>query len=233
MLTAILAAFLTITLAPADTIRVGDPTVHAALAGGVDSVDNYIVQDGERRLVVTFVQTITETPEGYLIVQENRGANGTLRSLDSIAVARGTLATTWHGDVTPQGSRHVEFREGRMTGVTVDTLGHETPVDEPVPAGFFDYSIMTLVADRLPLSVGYEATVATYDVTRSAVYTPIEVVGVESIRVNGTEFDTWRMEVHLGEQTVTRWVDRATGKELRWSVTLGSREMIGERRGHR
>ena len=108
-----------------------------------------------------------------------------------------------------------------------DTSGKQTRIDAAVPAGLFDYSIMTLVADRLPLRVGYKAIVATYDITRGVVYVPIEVVGTEALDVDGSTYDTWKMEIDIGRTKVTRWVERETRKEVKWSVTFNGREMVG------
>jgi len=230
VLAILLVPFVALTLAPIDTIRVGDPSLLTTLSPGVETVDNFVMRDGKKYPAVTFVQTITEVPEGYRIVQENKSPDGTILTLDTIVVAKGTLATVWHGDVTPMGKRHVTFWKGRMKGVAVDTLNQKTQIDEAIPARLFDYSIMTLVADRLPLGKGYKATIATFDITRGEVYVPIEVVDAETIQVDGTEYDTWRMEVDVSGRKVSRWVDRGSRKEIRWSVTFNGREMIGERR---
>jgi hypothetical protein len=214
-----------------DTIRVGHPSAPGALPAGVDTVDAYLQQNGERLPTVTFVQTIAETPDGFLVVQENVSRSGSTISLDSIAVARGTLATVWHGDVTPEGSRHVAFSPGRMAGTHADTLGHETPIDASIPDRMFDYSLLTLIADRLPLAEGFSATIALYDITRGPVYVPIRVTATESVSLGGLDAEAWKMEVDLGPRVVTRWVERSTGRELRWSVELpDGRTMVGERR---
>ncbi|MGD8320695.1 MAG: hypothetical protein PVJ02_09580 [Gemmatimonadota bacterium] len=216
--------------APADTLRIGDPSLHVLLAAGTDTVDNYVVQGGERRPLGTSIETRSEIPEGFLIVQENRGADGTLFSLDSIVVADRTLATVWHGDVTPTGRRHVVFSDGRMTGVAVDTLGQETSLDAEVPPGLLDYSVFALVANYLPMSPGYNAVVATYDIARGAIYVPLEVVAAEDVTLGGTTLEAWRMEIHLGARSVTRWIERETRREIKWSVAVGDAEMVGERR---
>jgi hypothetical protein len=230
MLTSILLSLLISAPTPSDTIRVGDVTLRRPIIG-TDTIDTYMMSDGDRRPVAVFVQTTTEADGGYLVVQENRGPSGALLTLDSIFLSDGSLATSWHGDVTPEGSRHVRFSgNGRVRGVAVDTLGQESRIDEEIPAGLFDYSLLTLVADRLPLSAGYSATLATYDITRGPIFITLGVLAEETISLGQESFDVWRMEIALGEQTVTRWVERSTGRELRWSVTFGAREMIGERR---
>jgi len=230
MVASILAVtILTSTILP-DTIRAGSSDLLHRLEAGVDTVDNFVVRDGERQLAVRFVQTIRPVDGGFLVVQENRDPSGTLLTLDSTVVAAGILTTRYHGDVTPAGTRRVEFANGRMTGVAVDTSGVRTVVDEPVPPGLFDYSIMTLVLDRLPLEAGYQGVLATWDITRGAVYVPFRIAGEETVRIGDRDHEAWKMEVDVGPTTVTRWIDRSTRKELRWSVDFGGRTMIGERR---
>lgn len=212
----------------ADTVRVGDRPL--ALSAGVDTVDNYVLRDGTERHVVTYVQTVDVVPEGYLVVQENLGVSGAMLSLDSILLAEGSLATMWHGDVTPSGRRHVVFADGRMRGIVVDSLGRESAVDTEVPPGLFDYSVAMLVADHLPLAVGYEVTLATYDITRGPVPVSVAVLGVDTLRVGTEVHEAWRMDVTFQGPAVTRRVDRASLHELEWELPLADRRMIGRRR---
>jgi len=214
--------------APADTLHVGDRSF--SIPVGADTIDNYVVRGGEEQLVVTYVQTITEVPEGYLVVQENISRSGASLSLDSLLLAEGSLATAWHGDVTPNGRRHVAFTDGRVRGISVDSLGTETPVDAAIPPGLFDYSVATLVADHLPLESGYEATLATYDITRGPAHVSLAVVAVDTISVEGGTREAWRMEVAFDGRTVTRWIDRMTRRELEWVLQFEDRRMIGRRR---
>lgn len=215
-------------LGPADTLHVGDRSL--TIPTGVDTIDNYVVRDGEEQLVVTYVQTITRVPEGYLVVQENVSRSGVTMSLDSLLLAEGSLATVWHGDVTPNGRRHVSFADGRVRGISVDSLGTETAVDTTIPPGLFDYSIATLVADHLPLEAGYEATLATYDITRGPAHVSLEVVAVDTMSVHGETREAWRMEVAFDGRNVTRWIDRRTRRELEWALQFEGRRMIGRRR---
>jgi hypothetical protein len=230
MTSSVLLAVAVLASAPADTVRVGDVSVPAQLGAAADTVDNYVVQAGERRLTGSTIETRSAIPEGWLIVQENRSVDGTLLSLDSIVVDGDTWATISHGDVTRAGRRHVTFSDGWMRGVDVDSLGNERPVAERVPSGLFDYSLFTLVADQLPLAVGFKTTVATYDITRGPVYVPLEVMAAEDVTVDGTKLEAWKTRVDLGPSSVTRWIDRKTRREIRWSVDIGGREMVGERR---
>ena len=54
-----------------------------------------------------------------------------LLTLDSVVVARGTLAPLSHTDTTPTGRTLVRFAGGRMRG-TADSSGRTTAIDRAV-----------------------------------------------------------------------------------------------------
>jgi hypothetical protein len=216
---------------PQDTLRVGGHPGPLTLTAGADTVDNFLVVDGERQPVMTFVQTVSEVPDGYLVVQENIRPGGQTVSLDSVLVASATLATVWHADVTPSGSRRVTFADGRARGTATDPSGATVDLDDPVPPGRFDYSLVTLVADRMPLAEAHRFTLATWDITRGSQFVDYTVTGAETVSVGGQDFDTWRVVVDFGGASATRWVDRRTRKEVRVAFSTSRGEMVGELRG--
>jgi len=59
-------------MAPTDTIRVGHAHQLTLPTPGVDTVDTYMVADGERQHVAVYIQTVVAYEYGYQIVQENR-----------------------------------------------------------------------------------------------------------------------------------------------------------------
>lgn len=213
-----------------DTLRVSDPSSRPlVLTTGTETVDTYLNDGGDRRLIGVFVQTVSETSTGYLVIQRNDLPSGESLSLDTIALARGSLATLWHGDVTRAGRRHVAFEDGRMRGVTVDSAGESHMVDEPVPPNHFDYSVFGLIANQLPLAEGYQVVVATYDIVRGPQYLPMSVAGTETLDWAGGRVGAWRLDTELAPGwTVSRWVEPTSRRELRWVVKAGSREMVGE-----
>jgi hypothetical protein len=216
--------------APVDTIRAGDPRLAAlGLAARVDTTDNWFVSPaGERRLGVLYVETITATPGGFLVVERNLRPDGRQVTLDSIEVDARTLAPRWHADVTPRGSRRVVFAGGRATGTAVDSAGRSTPVDEPVPAGALDYSVQSLVTPRLPLRAGYRAVLQTYDITRGPQTVALRVLGEEELAPAGPR--TWKIEVDYGTFRVTQWVDQKARRTVRTRVVRPGMELIAEPR---
>jgi hypothetical protein len=215
-----------------DTVRAGGSGYQSLeLPLGIDSTHAFMVRDSTRVKVMTYVETISETPEGYLIVGENIRPDGASVTLDSVAVARGTLAPFWHSDVTPTGRMRVTYDGGTMRGTAVDTAGGESAVEAPVAPGAFDYSIGRLIINQLPLAPGYGGVLLTHDVKRGAIPVGFRVVGEESVTVGGRTADAWKVEMDYGTFKAERWIDRETKADLRTRVVAGGREMIVEPAG--
>lgn len=212
--------------AQVDTIR-ADGSAERSLQVGVDSSRTYAVRGEERRLLMTYVETISDVPEGFLIVGENVRPDGQPFSTDSVIVARGTLAPVWHSDHSPAGHMDVRYSGGRLRG-TSDSAGTSKAVDAEAPAGAFDYSMARMIVNQLPLATGYSGVIQTYDIRRGAVPLPFRVLGEEEITVGGKAAKGWKVEVDLGRAKAIRWIDQATRKDLRTSVTFPGGEMVAE-----
>ena len=213
-----------------DTIRTGHPLLASALVAGVDTVDTYFVgPSGERRLGVIYVETVVPVKDGFLVVQRNVRPDGTLLSLDTVAVDARTLAAQWHSDVTPRGSRRVTFANGRMTGSATDSAG-ATPLDQPVAAGAIDYSLGSLVVPHLPLREGYVATLALHDITRGPQWTTVRVLDREDVTVRGATVSAWKVALDYGAFAATQWIDASTHRGLRTEVQRGAMKIVAERR---
>jgi hypothetical protein len=197
----------------------------------VDSSDTYAVRDGERRLVATYIEEITRTADGYLVVGRNV-RNGAILSLDSVALASGSLAPLWHSDTTRSGRMRVRFVDNRLRGTRIDTAGVESAVDSPVPVQVFDYSVASRIINLLPLRAGYDVVMPSYDIHRGPQFTRVTVVAEEDLTVGGRPMPAWKVEVDYGRFKATRWIDRTTRRDLRTTVAGGGMEMIAEPRRH-
>ena len=212
--------------AQSDSIR-ADTASRLVLAVGVDSSHTYAVRGDERRKIMIYVETVSEVPEGYLIVGENVRPDGKSFSIDSLIVARGSLAPLWHADHSPAGHMDVRYDGGRLKGAS-DSAGATKSVDAPVPAGAFDYSMARMVINQLPLAPGYAGVLVTHDIRRGVVPLPFRVLGEEEIVVGGKGAKGWKVEVDLGRAKAVRWIDQTTRKDLRTTVTFPGGEMVAE-----
>ena len=214
--------------AQADTVRAGAAR-RFQLTTGVDSTDTYAIRGEERRKIMTYIETVTEVPEGYLIVGENVRPDGQSFSVDSLLVARGSLAPIWHADHSPAGHMDVRYVGDRLVGSS-DSAGRSKPVDAAAAAEAFDYSMARMVINQLPLEPGYEGFVVTHDIRRGAVSLPFRVLGEEEMTIGGKTAKGWKVEVDLGRATAVRWIDQATRKDLRTVVTFPGGQMVAEPR---
>lgn len=210
----------------ADTIR-ADGRAPLRLEAGVDTSHTYAVRGDERRKIMTYVETVSDVPQGFLIVGENVRPDGRSFSVDSLIVDRATLAPIWHADHSPQGQMAVRYEGLRLTGTT-DSADSSRPVDAEVAPGAFDYSMARMVINQLPLAPGYAGVVVTHDIRRGPVPMPFRVLGEEELAIGGRTARTWKVEVDLGRATAIRWIDRATRKDLRTSVTFPGGQMVAE-----
>lgn len=213
----------------ADTVRAGARGYDGfTLRPGVDSTDTFMIREGQRAKLMTYVETITETPDGYLIVGENVRPDGRSFTVDSVLVARGTLAPIRHSDMTPVGRTSVRYEGDDMTGTATDTTGAESPLAMDVAAGAFDYSMARMIINLLPLRTGYAAVLLTHDIKRGGIAVPFRVVAEEQVTVSGKTAAAWKVEMNYGAFTAERWIDRATRKDLRTRVVANGREMLVE-----
>jgi len=213
-----------------DTVRAIPGTWGAAPTVGTDTASVYFLRNGNRQLGITYVETISATSDGFLLVQRNVRPNGALVTLDSISMAKETLAPLWHADVTPRGSMRVSFAGGRMRGSATDTAGVVTVVDTTVPPGALDFSVAGSFVRLLPLRADYAAVLLSYDIHRGVIYTSVRVDGEEDIEIGGTRAQTWKVAITNGGRTTQHWIDQRTRRELRVTVDMGSAQMIMERK---
>ncbi len=210
----------------ADTIR-ADGKVSLRLEAGVDSSQTYALRGDDRRKIMTYVETVSEVPQGFLIVGENVRPDGESFSVDSLIVDRVTLAPLWHADHSPAGRMDVRYEGARLKG-TSDSAGSSRRVDVEVVPDAFDYSMARMIINQLPLAPGYAGVVLAHDIRRGAVPLPFRVLGEEEITVRGKPAMSWKVEVDLGRATAVRWIDQATRKDLRTSVTFPGGQMVAE-----
>jgi hypothetical protein len=228
-LVAMLVAVSSPARAQADTIRAGIAGP-LELRVGTDTSDTYAVRGGERRKVMTYVETVSETPEGYLIVGTNVRPDGAVFSVDSLTVSRGTLAPLRHADQGPQGRMSVRYVDGRLAGSSTDTAGIAAPVDLVVADGAFDYSLANRVINLLPLRAGYAGVVIAHDIRRGPVPLSFAVTGEEAVAAGESTTRAWVVEVDLGRAKARRWIAQDTRRDLRTQVSFPGGEMVAEHR---
>lgn len=226
---ALVLAFPASSRAQADTVGASATTWAAEPAIGTDTARVFFERNGTRRLGIVYVEAITRTPTGFMIVQQNMRPNGAIVTLDTVTFAAKTFAPLWHSDVTPRGKTRVSYANGRVRGMSTDTAGVSRSVDTTAAPDLIDFSVASTFARLLPLAVGYSAVLKSFDIHRGVIHTPVRVVGEETLTIGEKQVPAWKIETTSNGQTVTHWIDQATRRELRVRLSMGQAEMIMER----
>ena len=209
-----------------DTITVGHPALRGkTVEPGVDTTEVFIERDGKLQLVNTSIEEVSTTPNGILVVFIGKGRQGV--SLDSVTINRTTFAPIRHVEAFPGKNATYTFARSRITGSSKDSTG-EHKTDAALRDGIFDFSVVQQVMRLLPLKVGYEAAILSYDVAQLKERTVIyRVTGEERLTINGKEYASFKTVMDVGTHKVTRWVDATTHRDLKWDVALPNMHMVG------
>ncbi|HYH79449.1 MAG TPA: hypothetical protein VEX86_06620 [Longimicrobium sp.] len=201
------------------TLRAGDPRLAGISPLPLDSMEMSMEREGANRSFGTYTQHVQRASvngaPAHLFVQRAATPRGT--SLDSIWVDARSWVSLRHVAATPGGGMNVTFQGGRVTGrVTEGDSARQ--VDAEVPAGSFDYSVGSAAVKGIPLCEGAVIRVAGYDPMRGPRETIYRILRAERVEIGGAPRDVWTADVQVGDRTVRMHLDRATGRELDWSI---------------
>lgn len=174
-----------------------------------------VVMGAQRQPFGTLTETLSRTPDGGVVrvqrIDSPRGAQ-----LDSLA-ATADLSPRSHVSRNPGRSVDLRFSPGAVTGTYTDAGAAPVAVEDARRGPTFDSGMIDLVARAVPLDVGFEAEVQTYE-RASAVTAETDVVyTVRCVRretLDGHEAAV--VEFSKGGADLTRlWVDPASRDVLR------------------
>jgi hypothetical protein len=112
----------------------------------------------------------------------------------------------------------VTFRGQRVTGRQMRGDTAKT-IDRELPEGTLDYSVSNSSLRAIPLCDGVVIRAGGYDPSRDTIVETVHrVAGAERIDIGGAPRDVWTMDVTVADRTVRLHIDRATGRELDWTV---------------
>jgi hypothetical protein len=142
-------------------------------------------------------------------------------TVDTFAVAAATLAPVsqrTHEDRVVA----LDFQGAAIRG-TIAEGGMTGPVEITLPMPVWYDNAMDLLLGALPLAEGYTASLPTYDdVAAAVVWRDIRVVGTEKVPGDGEMVDAWRVETTRKGGVSTYWMEKASGRMMRWSQPLPS-----------
>ena len=204
----------------AATLRTGDPRLASFTPPAVDTVDMVFEREGQARPLGTYVQHVTSATVGgtraWLFVQTSTTPQGTM--LDSVWIDARTWAPLRHVAVTPQHKFDVAYRGGRVKGTVAFGADSTRERDEPIPAGMFDYSVASAAVGAGALCAGAAVRVSGYDPTSGPREITMRVLSAETVTIGGAPREVWNVETDIGDRVVKMHIDRATGRQLAWSV---------------
>jgi hypothetical protein len=202
------------------TVRVGDPRLARFTTPALDSMEMTVEREGASRAFGTYTQHVQRVTENgttaLLFVQRSSTPRGV--GLDSIWVDARSWAPLRHVAATPGGTVNVAYRNGRITG-RVTEGDSARAIDAEVPAGMFDYSVASIAVKSLPLCEGAVIRVTGYDAASGPRETVYRILRGERVEIGGAPRDVWTADVQVGERTVRMHLERATGRELDWTLS--------------
>ncbi len=213
-----------------DTIRVGHPALRSAsLPLGTDTVDGWILVDGERRPGSTTVRSITRrsTSDGPLfIIHTVHWAAGGDSGTTTMGVRAGDLSLVFHRVKARRDSAAVTATVHHLTGWVVlpnqPTLLIDRALERPV---FPVEGQVPWLFPLLPLAEGYGARVPHFSQWEGhEVWATIAVQGSEVVTIDTRSFDCWVVDAGpLGPPgyRMTRWIDKRSRRVIQ-SALRGS-----------
>jgi len=200
-----------------DTVRVGSPSLAGARPPLTsDTVDNYVVTGGARRLAGTTVRTITRRDDPLEPVYEIRTAHwiaGGDTSHSTMVVRVRDLSLVFHRVKAPRDSAAVTASRAHLTGWVVLADQPATLLDRTLAHPVFGVEgQVPWLFPLLPLAAGYTAVVPHFSQWDGGEqWATITVVGPERVTIGARAFECWKVDAGpLGPPgyRAYAWVDR-------------------------
>jgi len=121
-----------------------------------------------------------------------------------------TLAYTGRTLVLNDYTIDVKVQDGHFTGSLTPSEGSDynpATYDKIYEHGAFEPAIINYFIAALPLAEGYKASIPVFDLNNGSqmLWSNIEVLGRESVKIGGQTFDTWKVKSN-GIREKTIWV---------------------------
>lgn len=147
---------------------------------------------------------------------------------DKIYLNPNTLAFVERDLVLDAYSINVTYQDGLFSGKLTPAENsdyQEVIYHKRYPHGAFEPAVINYAISMLPLEVGYQASIPVFDLNAGSqlLWSNIEVVNRETIRIEGKEFDTWKVRSR-GIRNKTIWVsvDQPFAIKMETEGNLGS-----------
>jgi hypothetical protein len=179
-----------------------------------DTMDGLVEDRGRRNSFGYYVYAVARTAvggkAGYLITMNYVGSGSERRfQSDTLAVDSATLSPQWHRFHARGDSAVLAFRGRYATGWASREHQARVTVDHQLSDGAFDAGVVRWIVPTLPLAIGYQATISSFNMWSNAEETAtLTVTGAEVVQVGDRRIDTW---VVRSESGARRWIAKASG----------------------
>lgn len=193
------------------------PIVARGLPTGIDTVEGFRVDNGERKPTTRVIRKVGKMGSDWLIGVTHTAPDG--RETSSITrtnkayrmVEQLVQAKTDSGQVTWYGDS--------ITGWVSPPGKPKSDIDvKPAHELFPDDGISPWILGVLPLVSGMNGTIATYNMWMGGErYVSFRVSGSDKVTFLGSKVDCWTVELDKAGPpgySETRWIDKATGRQL-------------------
>ena len=186
---------------------------------GTDSLEVYVLRQGKQGRSGTIVDALdTIRVNGELRLQRVYTRTDALLGdgIDTLvdAFADITLRRP-HSRSDGGGVEHVEWRDGRLTGLIEQSGRPVRQIDTVAAGGVLGSASFDLILRAAPLANGYTVTLPAFSGRQGPKTVSAKVVGSETLRPFGA---TWRLDVDFGGRTATFWITKDSRRLVRQLV---------------
>jgi hypothetical protein len=194
------------------SLAVGSPLVQPErLARGLERYEIVVVRDGQERVMGTYATKVEVIDRVLLVTQETQ--MGQVSIIDSAWTDPVSFVPTRQVSYSPSGKSELRFEGNRVIGSRTPPGGALITVDETLPVAPVSGSLVQLMLRTLPLDANFHASFPVYRDPGGQGQSSVRVVSRE--KAPGSDRSAWKVELSLGAQAATIWIDDQTGAELR------------------
>jgi hypothetical protein len=184
-----------------------------------DSLEVYVVRQGKQARSGTMIDALdTVRVNGELRLQRVYSRTDVLlgSGVDTLVDAFADLTLRLVDSRSDGGGvEHVEWRNGRITGVVEQSGRPARQIDTATAGGVYSSASFDLILRAAPLANGYSITLPAYSGRQGPKTVSAKVAGSETLPRFGA---TWRVDVDFGGRSATFWITKDSRRLVRQLV---------------
>lgn len=186
-----------------------------------DSLEVYVVRQGKQARTGTMVDALdTVRANGELRLERVYSRTDLLlgSGVDTLVDAFANLTLRLVDSRSDGGGvEHVEWRNGRITGVVEQSGRPARQIDTVTVGGVYSSASFDLILRAAPLANGYAITLPAFSGRQGPKTVSAKVAGSETLPRFGA---TWRVDVDFGGRSATFWITKDSRRLVRQLVNV-------------